>query len=179
MKKTLIFSLALLILAGCSSNPFGKQVKEPFSGGSYESNKKYFRSKGKGTSSSDNIARSKADIQAKSALAGQVQTNMKQVANQYMRENNIGAASDLGEKFESLTRQVMNTTITDLRLIGEKKFYDGKSYTVFLAYEIKKNQMFKFMKNMAKANERLNESERKAIVDVLDEEIKKLDALGD
>jgi histone acetyltransferase (RNA polymerase elongator complex component) len=176
MRNILIFSLALLTLAGCSGNPYGKQVKEPFSSGSYMSNKKYFRSKGKGQSSSQNIARQKADIQAKSSLAGQVETNMKQVADQYSRENNIGEASDIGEKFESLARQVMNTTINDLRLIGEKTFQNEKGYTTFLAYEIQKKQMFKFIKKMAKANEQLNESERKAIEDILQAEIDRLEA---
>lgn len=162
------------LMAACS-NPYGKKVSEPFSGSAYESNNRFFRATGKGMSSSENIARGKADIQAKSQLAGQVQTNMKQVSDQYMRENANENASDIGEKFESLTRQVMNTQISDLRKIGEKKFYNGQDYTVFMAYEIKKAAMFRFLKKQAKIDQKLSDAERKTIEAIIDEELKKVE----
>lgn len=161
--------------ASCGSNPYGKKVKEPFTGNAYESNNRFFRATGKGMSSSENIARGKADIQAKSQLAGQVETNMKQVADQYLRENSNTLAADVGEKFESLTRQVMNTQISDLRKMGEKKFYNGKDYTVFIAYEIKKNAMFRFLKKQAKLDKKISKAEQKAIEEIIDQELKKLE----
>src|SRR6187551_3123764 len=122
----LLRTLPLLLLIGCAS-VLGKKVNEPFQGNAYESNNRFWRGTGKGSSSQDNIARGKADIDAKSQLAGQVNTTMKQVADQ----------------FQSLVRQVMNTDISDLRKMGEEKFYNEKTheYTVFIAYEIKKNAM--------------------------------------
>jgi len=176
MKSLLKYSFLSLLafsIVSCGS-PMGKKVKEPFSGSSYESNNRFFRATGKGMSSSENIARGKADIQAKSQLAGQVQTNMKQVSDQYLRENSNTEAADVGEKFESLTRQVMNTQISDLRKIGEKKFYNGNDYTVFIAYEIKKNAMFRFLKKQAKVDKKLSDAERKTIEAIIDEELKKL-----
>ena len=74
----------LLISAACSSGVLGKKVREPFQGNAYESNNRFWRGTGKGASSQDNIARSKADIDAKAVLAGQVNTTMKQVADQYL-----------------------------------------------------------------------------------------------
>ena len=53
------------VLASCSSGVLGKKVKEPFSGNAYESNARYWRAVGKGQSSKDNIAKGKADIDAK------------------------------------------------------------------------------------------------------------------
>ena len=73
-----------VFLASCASSPLGKKVNEPFTGNAYESNNRFFRGTGKGSSSQDNIARGKADIDAKSQLAGQVNTTMKQVADQYL-----------------------------------------------------------------------------------------------
>src|SRR5688500_8581128 len=73
-----------LIMWSCSPGPMGQKVKEPFQGNAYESNNRFFRATGKGVSSQDNIARGKADIEAKAQLAGQVNTTMKQVADQYL-----------------------------------------------------------------------------------------------
>ena len=98
-------------------------AKEPFDGNAYESNSRYFRGTGKGESSKENIAYGKADMNAKSELAGQVNTTMRQVADQYLNEAANADASEVMEQFESLTRQVMNTQIADLRKIGEKKFF--------------------------------------------------------
>jgi hypothetical protein len=45
----------------------------------YESDNRWFRGKGIGASVAQNIARSKADLDGKNQLAGQVNTNMRAV----------------------------------------------------------------------------------------------------
>jgi hypothetical protein len=175
--NTLLLTLSVIALSGCLSGGLGKKVNEPFQGNAYESNNRFFRSTGKGVSSKENIARGKADIEAKAQLAGQVNTTVKQVTDQYLnqRENEKGA--EVADKFESLVREVMNTSMADLRKVGEKKFFNDKTneYSVFIAYEIKKNAMFRYMKKQAKTDEKIDERQRKVIEDVLDEEIKKAD----
>jgi len=168
--------LPLLFLIGCAS-VLGKKVNEPFQGNAYESNNRFFRGTGKGVSSQDNIARGKADIEAKAQLAGQVNTTMKQVADQYMGQAENEKAADVADKFQSLVRQVMNTDISDLRKMGEKKYYNEKNreYSVFIAYEIKKNAMFRFMKKQAKVDNTIDERQRDVIEKILDEELKKAD----
>lgn len=175
MRPILILLALSLITVQCANRQYGKRVKEPFTGNSYESNNRFFRATGKGVSNSENVARGKADIQAKSQLAGQVNTRMKQVTDQYMSQNENARAADLSEKFESLVRQTMNTSISDLRKIGEKKFYNGSEYTVFMAYEIKKNAMFRFLKKQAKADKRFNKAEQEAIEDIISKEIEQLE----
>ena len=172
MRLPIIF---LVILSGCASGPFGKKVSEPFQGNAYESNNRFFRGTGKGQSSSDNIARGKADIEAKTYLAGQVNTTMKQVADNYQGQTENERGADVAEKFQSLAREVMNTDLADLRKIGEKKYYDKKEnkYTVFIAYEIKKNAMFRFMKKQAAVDKTINEKQQDLIQKILDEELKK------
>ncbi|SRR5258706_3464128 len=173
--KTCIYSLLAVIVLGCSSGPFGQKVKEPFRGSAYESNNRFFRGTGKGESSADNIARSKADIEAKGVLAGQVNTTMKQVSDQYLGQTQNDRAADVADKFQSLVREVMNTNIADLRKIGEEKYFDKKQnkYTVFIAYEIKKNAMFRFLKKQAKTNQTIDERQQEVIQKILDEELKK------
>lgn len=178
--KTKLFatSIILLILASCGSNPFGQKVKEPFRGNAYESNNRFFRGTGKGESSQDNIARSKADLDAKAQLAGQVNTTMKQVADQYLGQTENERAADVADKFQSLVRQTMNTSIADLRKMGEQKYFDKKTnkYTVFMAYEIKKNAMFRFMKKQARVDKTIDQRQMDIIDKILDEQIEKSDA---
>ena len=181
LMNTSIYSLFLVLaLSSCASGPFGRKVKEPFRGSAYESNNRFFRGTGKGESSSDNVARSKADVEAKGVLAGQVNTTMKQVSDQYFGQTQNDRGADVADKFQSLVREVMSTNIADLRKIGEEKYFDKKQnkYTVFIAYEIKKNAMFNFMKKQAKTNQAIDERQQEVIQKILDEELKKAEGEG-
>lgn len=173
----LIAPALMLLLASCMSSSLGSRVNEPFQGSAYESNNRFFRGTGKGTSTQDNIARGKADIDAKAQLGGQVNTTMKQVADQYLAQTENENAADVADKFQSLVRQVMNTDLADLRKIGEKKYYNDKTqeYTVFIAYEIKKNAMLRFMKKQAKTDQKIDERQRATIEKIIDEELEKAD----
>ena len=178
MKTNLIFlAVIATILSSCASSPFGSKVKEPFQGNAYESNNRFFRGTGKGESSADNVARGKADIEAKAVLAAQVNTTMKQVTDQYLQQTENERAADVADKFQSLVREVVNTNISDLRKIGEKKYFNQKEnkYTVFIAYEIKKNAMFRYLKKQAKTNQKIDERQQEVIQKILDEELKKAD----
>jgi len=173
--------LFIIILASCSNSTLGKKVKEPFTGNAYESNNRFFRGTGKGESSQDNIARGKADIDAKGQLAGQVNTTMKQVADQYLAQTENADAADVADKFQSLVRQVMNTDMADLRKIGEQKYFNEstKQYTVFIAYEIKKNAMLRFMKKQAKVDKTVDERQREVIEKIIDQELEKIEEEGE
>ena len=153
----------------------GTKVKEPFTGNQYESNDRYFRAVGKGDSQDENIAKNKADLQAKKELAQQVSTRMKVVTDQYIAETEVNNNSELNDKFQSLIREVTNTELADLRKIGEEKYLNGENkYTVYIAYEIHKRDMYRFMKRQAKLDKKLNEAEQKAIEEIIDKELEKL-----
>ena len=182
-KNFLLMPVLFLLFAlhACkTTSPMGEKVKEPFSGNKYESSARYFRAKGKGDSSDENIAKNKADLQAKKELAQQVETRMKVVTDQYLHENETASGSEINDKFQSLIREVTNTTIADLRKIGEEKYFNAEAkYTVFIAYEIHKRDMYRFLKRQAKLNAKLNDSERKAIEEMIDEELRKVEELGE
>ncbi len=179
--NTIVIASCVILVLSCASSPLGQKVKEPFRGNAYESNNRFFRATGKGVSSQDNIARGKADIEAKAQLAGQVNTTMKQVADQYLGQTENERGADVADKFQSLVRQVMNTDIADLRKMGEQKYYNEKTkeYSVFIAYEIKKNAMLRFMKKQAKVDKTIDERQREVIEKIIDEELKKADEADD
>lgn len=182
-RTPLYLSLLTLCLAAAlpackSTSPAGEKVKMPFSGNKYESNNRFFRGTGTGVSVKQNIARSKADLDAKNQVAAQVKTNIRAVTDQYLGQTENAAAADVADKFQTLVREVMDTQLADLRKIGEETRYNEttKEYTQYVAYEIKKNAMFRFMKKQARVDDKINDITRKKIEDILDEEIKKADA---
>jgi hypothetical protein len=176
-----LFSLSLLsflvvFATGCSSS-VGTKVKEPFSGKKYTSTAKYFRATGNGVSTRDNVASSKADIEAHKDLAQQVTTTIQVVTDAYSQDVQGEHVDQAIERFESLVREITNTTIGDLRKIGEKKFLleDG-SYSVYVAYEIKKAAMFRFLKKKAKMDQRISSIARTQIINMCEAEIKRLES---
>jgi len=182
MKRTIFLAiLAFISLTACHSNKFlGSKVKEPFTGEKYESNNRYFRGVGKGESKDQNISESKADLQAKKELAQQMSTTIKGVTDQYAGETEVGKASEITEKFESLIREVTNTKLADLRKIDQEQYRNAEgNYTTYVAYEIHKKHMYRYLKQQAKLNQKLNDAERKEIEAIIDEELKKAEALGD
>lgn len=190
MKTLRLPSLLFMLLIGAASlpgckgkqaGPQGTKVKTPFSGSKYESNANWFRGTGQGASVKQNIARGKADIDAKNQVAAQVGTNMRAVTDQYLGQTENARAADVADKFQSLIREVMNTDLADLRKVGEETYFNEASqeYTVYVAYEIKKAAMFRFMKKQARTDAKVTEQELKVMDEILDQEIKRAEALQD
>lgn len=175
----ILFLPLAVLFTQCAERPLGDKVKEPFSGSKYESNNRWFRAVGKGVSTRDNIAAGKADIEAKRILAQQVQTTVKVVTDQFLADTQTENGSEVNDKFQSLVREVTNTEIGDLRKIGEEKYLKEDQYSVFVAYEIKKAAMYRFLKKRAKLDAKLDEATRKTIEEILDQEIERLEALGE
>lgn len=186
-RKLLLSGVAVLSIAlaftACKSksvSPQGNKVNLPFTGNKYESNASWFRGTGQGASVKQNIARGKADIDAKNQVASQVGTNMRAVTDQYLGQTENANAADVADKFQSLIREVMNTDLADLRKIGEETYLNDQTqeYTVYVAYEIKKAAMFRFMKQKARAERKVSEQELKVMEDILDMQIKEAEAAG-
>lgn len=188
LRTSLLLSAAAALVIGISlpsckgkSGPAGTKVSQPFTGNKYQSNNAWWRGTGMGASSKQNIARGKADSEARSQLASQVGTNMRAVTDQYLGQTENERARDVADKFQSLVREVMNTELADMRKIGEETYFNEttKEFTVYVAYEVKKNAMLRFMKKQARTDAKIDELTRKAMEEILDKEIEKADAAGE
>ena len=163
------------LLWGCSS-PEGTQVKMPFSGKKYMSDTRHFRGVGMGQSANLNIAKSKAELESRKVMAQQVRTTLQVVSDAYSSEINSGQAAETTERFQSLAREVTNTTIGDIRQMGQDiRQLEDQTYRVHIAAEIKKKAMFRFLKNKAKNDSKISELMRADMVRMLDREIEKLE----
>ncbi len=171
----LYFSLFLLVsLVACSSSSVGlNQIKIPFKGNSYESNRRFFRTVASGESISLETARSKALLAANQRIAASVQTEIKNVTENYLNERKDGnQLGDYGERFQQLTREVMNTSINGMRTFDEKIYsMPNKSYQVWVAVEARKKEIYKRMKQTAKERSSLSEKEKAAITEMIEKAI--------
>ena len=176
--STRILSLfSLLLLVSCASSEFGTQVKEPFMGAKYESNARFFRAVGKGSSKMDNIATSKAELEVRQRLAQQISTTIQVVSDSYSQDVGVETASDVMDRFESLVREVTNTNLADLRMMGREKYKNAEGvYTVFVAYEIKKTAMYRHLKKQNRIANNLSDSEKDQINAYLDRVIEEAEA---
>lgn len=176
MKKFIFLSSAwiLLSIVACKSSFNGmEQVKIPFKGNAYESNRRFFRSVASGESINMETARSKALLTANQRIASSVQTEIKNVTENYLNERKDGAQlGDYGERFQQLTREVMSTSINGMRTFDEKIFMKpDKTYVVWVAVEARKKEIYKRMKQQAKERSTLSEKEKKAIDEMIDKAI--------
>ena len=177
MKHTwILFILAALAITGCKTVPYGEKLNDPFSGNKYESNARFFRAVGKAQSRDENIAVKRARSEAKGELASQMNTTIKTLSDDYLSSTDFNDKSEITGKFQSLTRLIVNNNIADLRVIGEEKYFNGDQYTAFVAYEIKKAAMFRFLKKQARTDAKISKRELEAFEDMIDIQLKALEA---
>jgi hypothetical protein len=171
-----VVSLVVLVMTGCS-NPLGKSVKEPFTGSKYESNNRYYRSTGKGSSKMDNVAQSQAELRARQQLAQQVQTYFEVVTDDYQRSTTGEHVDDAMNRFETLAREITSAKLADIRIIGSEKYLtDDGSYTCYVAMEIKKSAMYRYLKKQAKLDSKISKAELQEIENLLDQLIEEAES---
>ena len=170
-----LLTLLFLVTAGCNSTE-GTQIKLPFSGKKYMSDARHFRAVGMGQSANLSVAKSKAELEARKSMAQQVRSNLQVVSDNYASEVTGSTGAETLERFQSLAREVTNTTIGDIRTLGEDiRQLDDRTYRVHVALEIKKKAMFRFLKSKAKNDAKIAELERAQMVMMLDREIERLE----
>jgi len=181
MRTTLLHFSRLLAFAvffiSCASNPLGQAVKEPFSGSKYESNKRYYRGTGNGSTKMDAVAQSQAEMRARQQLAQQVQSYFEVVTDDYQRNTTGEHVDEAMTRFETLAREITSTKLADMRILGSEKYLsDDGSYTVYVAIEIKKSAMYRYLKKQAKLEKDITEAELEEIERLLDQLIEEAEA---
>ena len=175
--------VALLVISGCKSKE--KAVKESgetlievyCSGPEFFANAEYFRANQVGESVDQATAKKKALSNARADLASSVQTTIKGVIDNYVNSRELNNVEEAEERFESLTREVINQKLTGVKTICEKttKTDDGK-YKTYVALELAGDELMNAM------NERLSKDAKLKIdydyeqfKKTFDEEMKKFE----
>jgi hypothetical protein len=147
----IIPAVAVLALAGCKSKkatPVAKEtgaveISVPFSSKEYRSDENNFRAKQVGKSPDISTAKKIAFQNAKSEMAGNINSVMKRVTDQYTNQRTVGNTQEFENKFEELAREVVNLEMSNVKEIGEKiyKEPDG-GYSYWIAIEANKKEVF-------------------------------------
>ena len=191
MKTILKCSLALAAMAAvvsltpaCKSKkgtPIEKQtgaveISVPFSSKEYQSDKENFRAKSSGNSMDLTTSKKIALQNAKSEMAGLIQSTVKKVTEQYTNQRQIGNTQDFSNKFEEIVRDVTNQELTDVRIIGEKILKEtNNTYTYWVAIEANKLTIMNGIDKGISKNAKLQQDyDKKKFEEIFNSEMDKL-----
>lgn len=180
----LIPALAVLTLAGCKSKkgtPVQKEtgaveITVPFSSKEYRSNENYFRAKQVGKSPDLATAKKIAFQNARAEMAANIQATVKRVTDQYTNQRSVGNTQEYENKFEELTREVVNMQMSNVKEIGEKIFKEpDNSYSYWIAIEAGKKEVFEKLDAKISNDAKLKlDYDKQKFQQIFDAEMKKM-----
>jgi len=186
--STLIIGALILVLAGLSScrktrpvalpeHTGAIEIAIPFSGSRFRNSQTHFRAVQ--TASSPNIAGAKqlALHRAKQELAGNIESIMRAVSDNYTQQRDIANVIEFSNKFESLSREVTNQQLRQVNIIDEKLFQekDG-NFTMWVAIEVPVKPLLLELENSISRNQTLRQDYDKMMFErIFNEEMKKLE----
>jgi hypothetical protein len=152
------------------------EINLPFSGSEYQSNKEFYRAKANGKSPDLATAKKIALTNAKAEVAGLISAKVKAVTDNYTNQRSTADASDFENKFETMTREVVNQQLVDVSIKGEKATKSEKSYTYWIAIEVSKQSILDGINNSISKNQKLAiDYDKKKFEEVYNQEMSKLD----
>lgn len=180
MKLKPLFNLAVTfgILFSLNSCKSSEELKLPFTDEEYLSDKDNFRSKQTGKSPDLATAKKIALQNAKSEIAGNIQSTIKRVTDQYTNQRTVGNKVEFENKFEEQTRDVVLQTLTDIKIIGEKAIKEtDDTYTYWIVIEVSKSSVLEGINNKISKVENLKlDYDKKKFEETFNKEMEKLES---
>ncbi len=142
------------------------------------SDKNYFRASAMATSSDLSLAKEKALLNAKQRIVTLINSNTKSVTDRYVNEREFGDASEFEQKFENLTREVADETISNIVVACEKaSVLDNGKYRGFVAIEVSKEDIMNGINNKLSQNQKLQvDYDKKKFEEIFNQEMEKMAA---
>ncbi len=141
-----------------------------------KSDKKYFRAFSMATSSDLSLSKEKALLLAKQRLITLIESNTKSVTDRYVNEREVGSASEFEQKFENLTREVADETISNIVVACEKSsVLPDKKYRSFVSIEVSKEDLLNQMNNRISNDAKLQvDYDKKKYEEIFNQEMEKM-----
>ena len=182
---TILVLIASMSLHSCKSKKAAPSIDKqtgaieisvPFSTKEYQSDKENFRAKASGNSMDLTTSKKIALQNAKSEMAGLIQTTIKKVTEQYTNQRQVSNTQEFSNKFEEMAREVTNQDLTDVRVIGEKIFQEpNKNYTYWVAIEANKQNILNGIdKGISKNAKLMQDYDKKKFEEIFNQEMDKL-----
>jgi predicted transcriptional regulator YdeE len=176
-------AFAGVMMTGCgsskklSSETGATEVVIPLSGKEFRTDKDFFRTSQLGKSPDLATAKKIALQNAKAELAGNIQSTVKAVTENYTNQRGVSDAQEFENKFEENARAVVNQSLNDVKIIGEKTFKekDGK-FTYYIAIEMSKESVADKVADRISKDAKLQlDFDKHQFQKVFDEEMKKFE----
>lgn len=190
MKKpeisTVLFFLAVMATAvlfnGCKSkekttdySALGTEVVTPCSENDYHSDLTHFRGTGMGEGVNLASARRKANLDANAMLAASINRTIKSVTDRYTQDITVGDVNEFNEKFEDLTRSVVNQELNNVAVVCNQTFEKEGRYSVYTAVEVSKDELLNNISTQINRDDRLRlDYDKMKFEQIFNEEMEKL-----
>ena len=132
------------------------EVKVMCSGSEYFTDDKFFRANNLGESMDQATAKKKAMANARADMASAINTQIKGVIDNYVNSRELNNREEVAERFEGLTREVLDQKLSGTRTICEKmmKTTGTGNFKCYVAIELSAQDL------LSAYNERLSSDER-------------------
>ncbi len=132
------------------------EIKVLCSGPEYFTDNKVFRANALGESMDQATAKKKALANARAQMASDINTQIKGVIDNYVNSREMNNREEVAERFEGLTREVVDQKLTGVRTICEKQVTVNATgnFKTYIAIELSAQDL------LAAYNERLSNDER-------------------
>ncbi len=141
-----------------------------------KSDEENYRADASASSVNMQASREKALLAAKQRLASLIKSKIKSVTDRYMNETEVADRSSFEQKFENMTREVVNQTLVDTKVTCEKTgTIDGGKYQTFIALEVSKTAIRDGISNNLSNKDKVQvDYDKKKFEEIYNEEMKKL-----
>ena len=188
MKKIVILAVSLFLclmmvgFVGCKSkkktinNEIGTLLEDMPCEKEGKSDKNFFRASSMATSTDLQLSKEKALLNAKQRLVTLINSNTKSVTDRYVNEREVGNAAEFEQKFENLTREVADETISNIVVTCEKSsVLPNKQYRSFVAIQVSKDDVLNSISNRVSRDNKLQlDYDKKKFEEIFNEEMSKM-----
>lgn len=153
------------------------EISLPFQGPAYRNSATHFRTVNSGNSPDLATAKKIALVNARNEMAANIQATLKAVTENYTQQRRIDDIVEFSNKFEELTRQVVNQQLNQVNVMDEKMFQEQNgTYTSWVAIEMPVNPVLDEVGKSISRDQALRQDYDKMLFEkVFNEEMDKLE----
>lgn len=162
MKSVLLVAIVSLGMVGCKTKAITPkdlgevELKMYCAGPEFQTTNKAFRSSALGESMDQMTAKKKAMSEARSGLAASINTQIKAVTDNYVKSGEYNNKEELMQRYEGLTREVVDQTLVGTRVICERStVLKNGNYKYYVCIELGANDILESLNNRMTNNEML------------------------
>ena len=153
----------------------GTEIELPCNDVDYHSTKTHFRGTGQGESTNQSMSKQKANTDANANLAAGINRTIKTVSDRYRQDITVGEASEFAEKFESMTREVVNQELNNVAIVCSNTFMKDGKYITYVAVEVAKDELLNNISNKISKDDRLRlDYDKMKFENIFNQEMEKL-----